>query len=81
MQRYSVQFRNTILQKMIGPEKRTAADLSALRGIRGFCCHNLWVEIERPKQVWSIDITYIRMEHRFVYLTAGIDYYSCTLLP
>ena len=28
MQRYSVQFRNTILQKMIGPEKRKAADLS-----------------------------------------------------
>ena len=28
MQRYSAQFRNTILQKMIGPEKRKAADLS-----------------------------------------------------
>ena len=28
MQRYSVQFRNTILQKMIGPEKRQGADLS-----------------------------------------------------
>ena len=28
MQRYSVQFRNTILQKLIGPEKRKAAGLS-----------------------------------------------------
>ena len=33
MQRYSVQFRNTILQKMIGPEKRTAADLSEEFGV------------------------------------------------
>ena len=33
MQRYSVQFRNTILQKMIGPEKRKAADLSKEFGV------------------------------------------------
>ncbi len=33
MQRYSVQFRNTILQKMIGPEKRKAADLSEEFGV------------------------------------------------
>ena len=33
MQRYSVQFRNTILQKMIGPEKRKAADLSEKFGV------------------------------------------------
>ena len=32
MQGYSVQFRNTILQKMIGPEKRKATDLSEKSG-------------------------------------------------
>lgn len=30
----------------------------------------------RPNQVWSIDITYIRLQHGFVYLTAIIDWYS-----
>lgn len=30
----------------------------------------------RPNQVWSIDITYIRLRHGFVYLTAIIDWYS-----
>lgn len=30
----------------------------------------------RPNQAWSIDITYIRMNHGFMYLTAIIDWYS-----
>lgn len=30
----------------------------------------------RPNEVWSIDITYIRLKHGFVYLTAIIDWYS-----
>jgi putative transposase len=34
------------------------------------------VEIEKPDQVWSTDITYIRMERGFVYLVAIIDWYS-----
>ena len=29
-----------------------------------------------PNQVWSIDITYIRMKRRHMYLTAIIDWYS-----
>lgn len=29
-----------------------------------------------PNQVWSIDITYIRMQHGHMYLTAIIDWYS-----
>lgn len=37
-----------------------------LRGLR----------IDRPKQVWSEDITYIRLEKGFVYLTAIIDWFS-----
>jgi putative transposase len=34
------------------------------------------VPIERPNQVWSTDITYIRMRHGFMYLVAIIDWYS-----
>jgi putative transposase len=34
------------------------------------------VKIERPNQVWSSDITYIRMTNGFLYLTAVIDWYS-----
>jgi len=32
--------------------------------------------IERPNQVWSTDITYIKLDKGFVYLTAVIDWYS-----
>ena len=32
--------------------------------------------IDRPNQAWSIDITYIPMQHGFLYLTAIIDWYS-----
>lgn len=34
------------------------------------------VKITRVNQVWSTDITYIRLEHGFAYLTAVIDWYS-----
>ena len=34
------------------------------------------VEIERINQVWSTDITYLRMRNGFLYLTAMIDWYS-----
>lgn len=34
------------------------------------------LEIDRPNQVWSIDITYIGTPNGFVYLTAIIDWYS-----
>jgi putative transposase len=34
------------------------------------------VKIVRPNQVWSTDITYIRMQSGFAYLTAVIDWYS-----
>ena len=34
------------------------------------------LRIERPNQVWSIDITYIPMPKGFMYLTAIIDIYS-----
>lgn len=34
------------------------------------------VEISRPNQVWSTDITYVRLAQGFVYLVAVIDWYS-----
>lgn len=33
-------------------------------------------QITAPNQAWSIDITYIKLEHGFIYLTAIIDWYS-----
>ena len=38
------------------------------------------VEVERPNQVWSTDITYIRMARGFVYLVAVMDWYSRQVL-
>jgi len=34
------------------------------------------VAIERPDQVWAIDITYVPMRHGFLYLAAVLDWYS-----
>lgn len=34
------------------------------------------LNIDRPNQVWSIDITYCRMKRGFMYLAAIIDWYS-----
>jgi putative transposase len=61
-------------------------------GIHGICpgpnlskrLHNKYVypyllrglNINRPNQVWSIDITYCRMKRGFMYLFAIIDWYS-----
>ncbi len=38
------------------------------------------VKIERPNQVWSTDITYVRLLGGFVYLVAIIDWYSRYIL-
>lgn len=38
------------------------------------------VEVTRSNQVWSIDITYIRLAHGFAYLVAVIDWYSRRIL-
>lgn len=42
----------------------------------------LWkgLQINRPNQVWEIDITYIPMEEGFMYLTCIIDVYSCAIM-
>ena len=36
--------------------------------------------VVRPNQVWSADLTYIRLAHGFVYLVAIIDWYSRKVL-
>ena len=33
-------------------------------------------QIQRPNQAWSVDITYIKMYHSHMYLTAVIDWFS-----
>ena len=38
------------------------------------------VAVDHPNQVWSTDITYIRMARGFVYLVAVIDWYSRKVL-
>lgn len=38
------------------------------------------LEITRPNQVWSADITYLRLEHGFCYFVAVIDWYSRYIL-
>ena len=38
------------------------------------------VTIERPNQVWAMDITYIPMARGFVYLTAVVDWFSRRVL-
>ena len=38
------------------------------------------VEIVRVNQVWSVDITYVRLAHGFAYLVAVIDWYSRRVL-
>jgi len=38
------------------------------------------MNIDHTNQVWSIDITYCRMKHGFMYMTAIIDWYSRYLI-
>jgi putative transposase len=38
------------------------------------------MRIERPNQVWAMDITYIPMSRGFVYLTAVVDWFSRRVL-
>jgi putative transposase len=38
------------------------------------------IEVKRPNQVWSTDLTYIRLARGFAYLVAVIDWYSRKVL-
>jgi len=48
--------------------------LGKAKYIRPYLLRNL--SVNRPNQVWGIDITYIPMQKGFLYLTAIIDHYS-----
>jgi len=39
------------------------------------------LKIERPNQVWAMDITYIPMARGFIYLAAVVDWYSGATRP
>ncbi len=54
--------------------KRSLSKLGLIKYIRPYLLKGL--KIERPNQVWGIDITYIPMKNGFLYLTAIIDLYS-----
>lgn len=70
------------LMRTIGLEaiypKRNLSRLGKAKFIHPYLLRDL--EISKPNQVWSIDISYIAMEKGFMYLTAIIDIYSRYLL-
>lgn len=54
--------------------KRNLSKLGLKKYIHPYLLKGL--EINRPNQVWAIDITYFPMKNGFMYLTAIIDIYS-----
>lgn len=54
--------------------KRNLSKLGKARYVKPYLLRGL--EINRPNNVWAIDITYIPMAKGFLYLTAIIDIYS-----
>jgi len=54
--------------------KRNLSKLGIKKYVHPYLLEGL--KIERPNQVWAIDITYIPMNKGFLYLTAIIDIYS-----
>lgn len=54
--------------------KRHTSQLQPLNRIYPYLLSHL--EISRPDQVWASDITYIRLAHGFVFLTAVMDWFS-----
>lgn len=58
--------------------RRHLTVLGEKKYIHPYLLNNL--KIERPNQVWEIDITYIPMRKGFMYLTAIIDVYSRAIM-
>lgn len=54
--------------------KRNLSKLGKAKYIHPYLLRQL--KVDRPNQVWALDITYIPMAHGFMYLTAVIDIYS-----
>jgi len=80
------------LSKALGVNRKRVQRLMRLMGITAVQAHRRTtrpapghkiypyllrnVEIVRPNQVWSSDITYVRMQHGFLYLVAVMDWFS-----
>lgn len=65
--------------KVIYPTKKVKTTLANLAHKKyPYLLKNM--EINKPNQVWSTDITYIRVDGGFVYLAAVIDWYSKAIL-
>src|SRR5690606_3158963 len=74
---YNVKRIRRLLRKMaIEPiyPKRNLSRLGKAKYIHPYLLRGL--EINRPNQVWALDISYIPMKHGFMYLTAIMDLYS-----
>ena len=60
--------------------------LACVRGGKKHPQHKIYpyllreLKIERPNQVWCVDITYIPMRRGFLYLVAIMDWYSRKVL-
>ena len=61
----------------IAPQKRTSIPAPGHK-VYPYLLREL--DINRPDQVWCSDITYIRLKHGFVFLTAVMDWYSRCVL-
>ena len=61
----------------IAPQKRTSVPAPGHK-VYPYLLRKL--NICRPDQVWCSDITYIRLKHGFVFLTAVMDWYSRCVL-
>lgn len=65
--------------KVIYPAKKIRTTMANLENKKyPYLLRN--IEIDRPNQVWSTDITYIRVKGGFVYLAAIIDWHSKAIL-
>ena len=65
--------------KVIYPTKKIKTTLANLEHKKyPYLLRNM--DINRPNQVWSTDITYVRVDGGFVYLAAVIDWYSKAIL-
>lgn len=74
---YNVKRIRRLLRKMgIEPiyPKRNLSKLGKAKYVHPYLLRGLI--IDRPNQVWAIDITYVPMKQGFMYLTAIIDLYS-----
>jgi len=71
------QIMRTLGLQGITPKKRLS---NAYKGHKIYPYILRGVKINEPNHVWSSDITYIRMNKGFLYLTAVIDWFSRTVL-